>query len=80
MSTDTGKIWLLTMAILSFLCTVALFLAGLGYGSVDKRLCRMEAWNAWAAESLHVLAFYQDERLLKENKPIPARPKLNYMP
>lgn len=61
-----GHSWALAMAIMAGVGAVALFLSGLGYGSVERRLCSIEAKIDSQSERLVKVEERQNARLDRE--------------
>ena len=59
-------IWNLAMVIIAALGTAALFMASMGYNSVERRLCTIEAKMENYAEKIGLLEINQRIRLDRE--------------
>ena len=70
-----GVVWKLVITILIAMGSLSMFLAGLGYYSVDRRLCIIEHFVRTNDNRLDIVEKYQDMRIEKEHRVVPTRPQ-----
>jgi hypothetical protein len=77
---NNGRVWSVLIIILCGVSTLALFFAGLGYQSVDKRLCQIQNMANLSLHKVAVLEAHQDQRILREGEMPPKRPTFQDLP